>query len=112
MAERASFEEFFEANRRRAFGAFCLITGNRHEAEELVQDAFLKLWERWDRVARVDDPVAYLLTTGMNHPICLADAREEPGRVRASACRAPAGTRGPRPCRLAILRALTRATIS
>jgi RNA polymerase sigma-70 factor, ECF subfamily len=66
VAEPHSFEMFFEANRRRLFGAFCLITGNRHEAEEIVQDAFLKLWERWDRVSNLEDPVGFLFTTAMN----------------------------------------------
>ena len=31
-----------------------------------MQDAFLRLWERWDRVAEVDDPSAYLFRTAMN----------------------------------------------
>ena len=62
----ATFEEFFEANRRNLFGAFCLVTGNRQEAEEIVQDAFLRIWERWDRVATVEDPVGFLYRTAMN----------------------------------------------
>ncbi len=32
----------------RLFGALCLVTGDRDEAEEIMQDAFLRLWERWD----------------------------------------------------------------
>jgi RNA polymerase sigma factor (sigma-70 family) len=31
-----------------------------------MQDAFLKLWERWDRVHEIDDPVAYLFRVAMN----------------------------------------------
>ena len=61
-----SFEEFFEAEHARLFGALCLVTGDRHEAEEVMQDAFLRLWERWDRVSRVDDPSGYLFRTAMN----------------------------------------------
>src|SRR5438874_952508 len=61
-----SFEEFFEANRRSLYGALCLVTGDRSEAEELMQDAFLRVWERWDRVATFDDPTAYLYRTAMN----------------------------------------------
>ena len=37
-----------------------MITGSRAEAEELAQDAFLKVWERWDRVADMDEPIGYL----------------------------------------------------
>jgi RNA polymerase sigma-70 factor (ECF subfamily) len=42
------------------------VTGNRAEAEELMQDAFLKVWERWDQVTAMDDPVGYLYRTAMN----------------------------------------------
>jgi DNA-directed RNA polymerase specialized sigma24 family protein len=31
-----NFEEFYEATFRRLFTALCLVTGNRHEAEEVV----------------------------------------------------------------------------
>jgi RNA polymerase sigma-70 factor (ECF subfamily) len=64
--EPLRFEEFFAAEHGRLFGALCLVTGDRHEAEEIMQDAFLRLWERWDQVAEVDDPPAYLFRTAMN----------------------------------------------
>ena len=59
------FEEFFGAEHARLFGALCFMTGDRHEAEEIMQDAFLRMWERWDEV-RIDDPSAYLFRTAMN----------------------------------------------
>lgn len=61
-----AFEDFFEAERERLYGALCLVTRNRHEAEELSQDAFLKVWESWDRVSRMEDPTGYLYRTAMN----------------------------------------------
>ena len=61
-----TFESFYEAERDGLFGALVLITGNRHEAEEIAQDAFLALWERWDRVSLMDDPTGYLYRTAMN----------------------------------------------
>ncbi len=64
--EPRSFELFFASEHARLFGALCLVTGNRAEAEEIMQDAFLRLWERWDHVAGVDDPSAYLFRTAMN----------------------------------------------
>ena len=66
LSQPISFESFFERNRSKLFGALCLVTGNRQEAEEIVQDAFLKMWERWDRLPEVDDPTAYLFRTAMN----------------------------------------------
>ena len=66
MAEPLGFESFFEDQRSKVFGAMCLVTGNRQEAEEITQDAFLRLWERWDRVAEMEDPAGFLFKTAMN----------------------------------------------
>ena len=60
------FESFFEREKGRLFQALCLVTRNRFEAEELAQDAFLSVFERWDRVAEMDDPTGYLYRTVMN----------------------------------------------
>jgi len=62
----AGFESFFQAHHGRLYSALCLVTGSRAEAEELMQDAFLRLWERWDRVAALEDPEGYLYRTAMN----------------------------------------------
>jgi RNA polymerase sigma factor (sigma-70 family) len=63
----ARFDVFFEEEHERLFKALYFVTGNRHDAEELMQDAFLKLWERWDGIDRiVDDPTAYLFRVALN----------------------------------------------
>ena len=61
-----TFETFYDAEARTLFRRLWLVTGNRSEAEEIMQDAFLKVWERWDRVRAMDDPVGYLYRTAMN----------------------------------------------
>ena len=61
-----SFEEFYQATFRRLFTALYLLTRNRFEAEEITQEAFLRVFERWDRVAGLEDPVGYLFRTSMN----------------------------------------------
>ena len=61
-----SFETFYDAESQTLFRRLWLVTGNRSEAEELMQDAFLKVWERWERVDAMDDPVGYLYRTAMN----------------------------------------------
>jgi RNA polymerase sigma-70 factor, ECF subfamily len=62
----ASFEDFFELEQGSLFGALCLVTGNRHDAEELAQEAFLKMWERWEIVQGFANPTGYLYRTAMN----------------------------------------------
>jgi RNA polymerase sigma-70 factor (ECF subfamily) len=61
-----SFETFYDAESRTLFRRLWLVTGNRGEAEELMQDAFLRVWERWEQVGAMDDPVGYLYRTAMN----------------------------------------------
>jgi RNA polymerase sigma-70 factor (ECF subfamily) len=61
-----AFEDFFEAQHVTLYRALWLTIGNTHEAEEIMQDAFLKLWERWERIAALEDPVGYLYRTAMN----------------------------------------------
>ena len=60
------FEEFFELQHARLFGALSVMTGDRFEAEEVMQDSFLRIWERWDRISAMDDPVGFLYRTAMN----------------------------------------------
>ena len=60
------FESFFEEHRSKVYGAMCLVTGNQQEAEEITQDAFLRLWERWDRVSGLEDPTGFVFKTAMN----------------------------------------------
>ena len=64
--EVPTFEALFAEQRTRLFTSLWLVTRDRHEAEEIAQDAFVKVWERWDRRGAPDDPTAYLYRTAMN----------------------------------------------
>ncbi len=61
-----TFEAFYMANERRLYRALFVVTGDRHEAEDLMQTAFCKVLERWERVSALDDPVGYLFRTAFN----------------------------------------------
>ena len=65
-SEVGTFEAFFEAHHARLYGTICLVTSDRAEAEDIMQEAFLKLWERWDRVRAHPDPGGYLYLTAFN----------------------------------------------
>ena len=64
--EPAAFEVFFEGEQTRLLRALYLLTGNREEAEEVLQESFIAIWERWDRVGLMDDPTGYLYRTALN----------------------------------------------
>jgi RNA polymerase sigma-70 factor (ECF subfamily) len=61
-----SFEDLFISESRRLFGALYLITGDPSEAEDIGQEAFVRVLERWDRVASMVDPAGYLYQTAIN----------------------------------------------
>jgi RNA polymerase sigma-70 factor (ECF subfamily) len=63
---RGRFDEFVEDEHERLYKALYFVTGSREEAEDLSQDAFLALWERWDDLGRIADPTAYLFRVALN----------------------------------------------
>jgi RNA polymerase sigma-70 factor (ECF subfamily) len=65
-ASVSAFEEFFRAEQPRLHEALFAITGTRSEAEDIGQEAFLRVWERWDRVSGMEDPAGYLHRTAIN----------------------------------------------
>ena len=60
------FEAFFRAERGGLLGSLLLMSGNTFDAEEILQEAFFKVWERWDRVSGMANPAGYLYRTAMN----------------------------------------------
>lgn len=61
-----AFEEFFRAEYARLFRTLVLMVGDRAEAEDLAQEAMVRVYERWDRVRGADSPPAYLYRTAFN----------------------------------------------
>ena len=64
--EPVAFDAFFERESERLLRALYAITGSRTQAEDIAQDAFTKVFERWDSVSVMDDPAGYLHRTAMN----------------------------------------------
>ncbi|HEV8420757.1 MAG TPA: sigma-70 family RNA polymerase sigma factor [Actinomycetota bacterium] len=60
------FEAFFLEHHESLYRALWLVTRNRHEAEEIMQDAFLRLLVRWPAVQHAENPQGYLYRTAMN----------------------------------------------
>jgi RNA polymerase sigma-70 factor, ECF subfamily len=65
-SESLTFEDFFHAEKDRLLQVMSVITGSRAEAEDITQEAFLRLFERWEAVARMDNPEGYLHRVAMN----------------------------------------------
>jgi RNA polymerase sigma-70 factor, ECF subfamily len=61
-----SFAEFFEREHLRLGRAIFLLTGDHHEAEDLVQEALARAYERWDRVSQMGEPAGYVYHIASN----------------------------------------------
>ena len=57
-----SFDDFYAGSVRRVISQFYAMTGDRAEAEDVVQEAYARAWQRWDRVSRYADPEGWVRT--------------------------------------------------
>jgi len=62
----STFEEFFRSTYGRLTGALLLLTGDAGEAEDLAQEALVRVFERWERVRMMDSPEGYVYRTARN----------------------------------------------
>jgi RNA polymerase sigma-70 factor, ECF subfamily len=61
-----AFDEFFHDHYGRLLKVMYLATGDGHEAEDLAQEAFVRVYEHWERVRAVSDPAGYLYRVALN----------------------------------------------
>src|SRR5271165_2797018 len=55
-----AFRRLFERSGRSLLAQAYLLTGDRQESQDLVQEAFLRAWRNWPRVATLDNQQAWL----------------------------------------------------
>jgi RNA polymerase sigma-70 factor (sigma-E family) len=60
------FTAFVRAHRARIFRIVYLLTGDYHQAEDILQATFLRLYQRWGRVSAMRDPAAYARKVAVN----------------------------------------------
>jgi RNA polymerase sigma-70 factor (sigma-E family) len=70
-----SFDSFVSSQTSNLIGFAYLLTSDREEAREIVQDVLVKLWPRWDKLVAKGDPGAYVRR-------CIANARVSRWRRR------------------------------
>lgn len=60
LAVTEDFEAFYKRQYPRAVGLAYALTGRKHVAEEIAQDAFIAGYRRWQRISQYDKPEAWL----------------------------------------------------
>lgn len=60
MADAADFDEFYRGARQRLLTCVYLLTGDVSEAQDAVQEAFMRAWLRWDAIGRYEEPESWV----------------------------------------------------
>ncbi len=60
MTDDDAFERFVREHTATLYRTAFLLTGNRHEAEDLLQDTLARLYPKWGVVTAAEVPVAYV----------------------------------------------------
>jgi RNA polymerase sigma-70 factor (sigma-E family) len=60
VTSEGGFERFVHTHTSTLYRTAFLLSGNRHAAEELVQDTLVHLYPKWRHVESADKPIAYV----------------------------------------------------
>lgn len=69
MEDRVSsrgFDALYRTHARRLVGQLLAITGDLQEAEDVVQEAFVRAWRRWPQLDGYDAPEAWVRRVAIN----------------------------------------------
>ena len=70
MGDRAALSSLYEATSGKLFGIALRVLEDRHEAEDALQEIFVKLWHNADRYRSNGlSPMTWLITVARNHAI-------------------------------------------
>ncbi|WBB77482.1 SigE family RNA polymerase sigma factor [Micromonospora sp. WMMD882] len=60
MPDVDGFDEFYRGSRQRLLGFVYVLTGDLAEAQDAVQEAYVRAWQRWSTVGGYDEPEAWV----------------------------------------------------
>ncbi len=81
VASDDAFADFYVSAYARLVGVLARVCDGREDAEDVVQEAFVRLVPRWSRVSRYDDPEAWVRSVAFR----LATSRWRTRRAGAAA---------------------------
>ncbi|RVC67619.1 MAG: sigma-70 family RNA polymerase sigma factor [Mesorhizobium sp.] len=79
MKDRAAFDLLYKQTSAKLFGVCLRVLRDRGDAEEALQEVFVKIWTKADRFAVSDlSPISWLVAIARNHAIDRIRARRGP----------------------------------
>lgn len=77
LRDRAAFRDLYSRTSAKLFGVTLRILKDRAEAEEALQEVYVKVWQRADRyVAGGYSPISWLVAVARNHALDVLRARK------------------------------------
>jgi RNA polymerase sigma-70 factor (ECF subfamily) len=64
MSAQETFDRFYRDTQQRILAYLYAVCGDLATARDLTQEAYARAWQRWNRLARYDDPEAWVRTVG------------------------------------------------
>ncbi|WKX71196.1 SigE family RNA polymerase sigma factor [Streptomyces sp. XD-27] len=77
----SDFDQFYAATAKRLVAAVYAATGDLTEAEDAVQEAYARAWQRWDRLTKDGDPTPWVRTVALR--LAVSSWRRARNRMRA-----------------------------
>ncbi len=79
LKDRAAFDALYRQTSAKLFGVCLRVLGDNSEAEEALQDVYVKIWTKADRFAVSDlSPISWLVAVARNHSIDRIRQRRRP----------------------------------
>jgi RNA polymerase sigma-70 factor (sigma-E family) len=66
LTHTESFDQLYRTSRDRLAVQLTALTGNRSEANDVIQEAFMRAWLRWESVGDYDDPEGWVRRVAHN----------------------------------------------
>ena len=105
--ERGEFTAFYAASFQRLVGQLYAMTGDQPEAQDAVQEAFVRAWARRGEIDRNGAPEAWIRVTAWRVAASRWRRAREGARLGSLAA-PPESTAGPTPDRVAFIDALRK----
>lgn len=107
MRESEGFDAFYAGTSRRIVGQVFAMVGDLPEAEDAVQEAYARAWQKWRKIEHYADPESWVRTVA--YRIAVSSWRKSGNRLRAQQRHgALADVPGIGPDQLALIAALRR----
>jgi RNA polymerase sigma-70 factor (ECF subfamily) len=87
MVERTDFDAFYTAGYRRVVGQLYAMVGDLAEAEDAVQEAYCRAWQRWSTISQYADAESWVRTVA--YRVAVSNWRKAMSRLRAHRRDAP-----------------------